>query len=92
MTEKKPSKSGKAIGTDPFADVAADVWQGIGVTPEAPDTKTASSENTPSEKAALIIEIHDEADMALVAWLYQEETLQDDAPPPPAGDAVRDKP
>ncbi|MBN2006699.1 MAG: hypothetical protein JXA21_25320 [Anaerolineae bacterium] len=92
MVEKKPAKSGKAIGTDPFADIEAEIWKEIGVAPGTADAETASPGNTPSEKAAPIIEIRDEADMALVAWLYQEESSPDNATTPPDDGDARDRP
>ncbi len=98
MTEKKPAKPEKSIGNDPFADIADEVWQNLGVTPAnqgAPDKKAASPEDIASKKAAPIIEIHDEADMALVAWLNEADLPPDKNPSPPeeppAGANDRDK-
>ncbi len=94
VTPKEPEKTAvwQDIGVTTKEPEKTEVWQDIGVTPESPDTKAASPENTPSEKAALGIEIHDEADMALVAWLYGEESPPDEAATPAANGAVRDKP
>jgi len=94
MEKKKQNKPDpqSAIGNDPFAGMTPDAWEEIGVAPEA-ESGDAADASPPPESAAPVIEIQDEADMALAAWLYLDhtaphETPEEAAPELPEEDAL----